>query len=135
MIATSFGLSLLFTAWIFYRITGGLFNPAITLALYLVGVLTGVRATLLFVSQIIGGIIASALVLALLPIGSGDVDVVNTSLSPGITYAQGWMLEMLTTSILVFSVLMLAVEKHRATFLAPIGIGEWVPVILPWAFC
>ena len=36
-IAVSFGISLLVTAWVFYRVTGGLFNPAITLALYLIG--------------------------------------------------------------------------------------------------
>jgi len=123
MIATSFGLSLLFTAWLFYRISGGLFNPAITVALYGAGVLTGLRAILLFITQIVGGIIASALVLALTPSGTGDVDAVNTSLSDQTTYAQGFFLELLTTSILVFSVLMLAVEKHRATYLAPVGIG------------
>ncbi len=30
---------------------------------------------------------------------------------------------MLLTSILVFTVLMMAVEKHRATFMAPVAIG------------
>ena len=69
--------------------------------------LTGRRAVLLFIAQIIGGLIASALVLGLTPAGSGDVDVVNTSLSDGVTYAQGFLMEMLGTSVLVFSVLML----------------------------
>jgi aquaporin rerated protein, other eukaryote len=82
-------------------------SPAITTALYLTGVLTGRRAVLLFIAQIIGGLIASALVLGLTPAGSGDVDVVNTSLSDGVTYAQGFLMEMLGTSVLVFSVLML----------------------------
>lgn len=30
-VATSFGLSLLVCAWVFYRISGGLFNPAVGL--------------------------------------------------------------------------------------------------------
>ena len=30
---------------------------------------------------------------------------------------------MFLTALLVFTILMLAVEKHRATFIAPIGIG------------
>ncbi|KAI5238424.1 hypothetical protein E4T42_08976 [Aureobasidium subglaciale] len=123
MISTSFGLALLVTAWMFYRITGGLFNPAITVALWLTGVLTTVRAIALFGAQLLGGIIGAALVLALTPAGSGGVDVVNTTVSAQISYQQAFFLEFLGTSFLVFSVLMLAVEKHRATYLAPVGIG------------
>ncbi|KAK0558851.1 hypothetical protein OC844_004831 [Tilletia horrida] len=120
-IATSFGLSLLVSAWLFFRITGGLFNPAITFALWLAGVLTSRRAIVLFFAQILGGIVAAALVYALLP--SQNVSSVNTALSSGVSIAQGFFIEMLCTSALVFSVFMLAVEKHRATYLAPIGIG------------
>jgi len=36
-VACSMGLSLLVSAWFFYRVTGGLFNPNITTALALVG--------------------------------------------------------------------------------------------------
>lgn len=120
-IALSFGMSLLVTAWMFYRITGGLFNPAITVALWLVGVLTSRRAVILFIAQILGGIAGAALILGLTPTNS--VQQVTTTLQPGISIAQGFLIEMLLTSILVFSVLMLAVEKHRATYLAPVGIG------------
>lgn len=120
-IALSFGMSLLVTAWMFYRITGGLFNPAITVALWLVGVLTTRRAVILFIAQILGGIAGAALILGLTPTNS--VQQVTTTLQPGINIAQGFLIEMLLTSILVFSVLMLAVEKHRATYLAPVGIG------------
>jgi hypothetical protein len=80
-------------------------------ALWLTGVLTTVRAILLFGAQLVGGIIASALVLALTPAGTGGVDVVNTTVSDQISYQQAFVLEFLGTSFLVFSVLMLAVEK------------------------
>lgn len=120
-IALSFGMSLLVSAWMFYRITGGLFNPAITIALWWVGVLTSCRALVLFIAQILGGIAGAALVLGLTPTNS--ISQVTTTLQPGISLAQGFLIEMLLTSILVFSVLMLAVEKHRATYLAPVGIG------------
>jgi aquaporin related protein len=36
---------------------------------------------------------------------------------------QGLILEMLLTAVLIFAILMLAVEKHRATSMAPVGIG------------
>jgi aquaporin related protein len=37
--------------------------------------------------------------------------------------AQGVWIEALCTALLVFTIIMLAKEKHRATFIAPIGIG------------
>jgi aquaporin related protein len=66
-IATSMGLSLLVSAWLFYRITGGLFNPNITLALYLVGEMEPLKSVLFFIAQLAGAIAASAILLALTP--------------------------------------------------------------------
>src|SRR3954468_3744320 len=64
-IAIIFGFSLMVNVWIFFRISGGLFNPAVTLGMVLVGALPIVRAICLFFAQIIGGITASAMVLGL----------------------------------------------------------------------
>jgi len=66
-IATSMGFSLLVSAWLFYRVTGGLFNPNITLALFLVGVINPIRFVLFCIAQLVGSIAASALLLALTP--------------------------------------------------------------------
>ena len=46
-----------------------------------------------------------------------------TTLAEGTNLAQGLFIEMFLTALLVFTILMLAAEKHRATFIAPIGIG------------
>jgi hypothetical protein len=53
----------------------------------------------------------------------GDVSAANTTLAPGISTAQGLFMEMFITAQLVFVVYMLAQEKSRDTFMAPIGIG------------
>lgn len=66
-IATSFGLSLLISAWLFFRVTGGLFNPNVSLALLLVGVIKPIRFFLYCIAQLAGGIAAAALILALTP--------------------------------------------------------------------
>jgi hypothetical protein len=58
-IALSFGFSLAVNAWIFFRVSGGLFNPAVSLGMVLVGALTPLRGALLTVSQILGGITVS----------------------------------------------------------------------------
>jgi aquaporin related protein len=48
---------------------------------------------------------------------------VQTNLGSGASIVQGLFIEMMLTAELIFSILMLAVEKHRATFMAPLGIG------------
>lgn len=53
----------------------------------------------------------------------GPISVVDTTLSPGMSVAQGVFFEMFLTCELVFTVLMLAAEKSKDTFIAPIGIG------------
>ncbi|KAJ4245036.1 hypothetical protein NW762_014244 [Fusarium torreyae] len=119
-IAMSYGFSLLVNVWAFYRISGGLFNPAVTLGLCLANQLPWMRALYLFPAQLIASMCAGALVEAMFP---GNASLANTTLGPNTSIAQGVFLEMFFTAQLVFVVLMLAAEKSRDTFLAPVGIG------------
>lgn len=81
-ISTCMGFSLLVSAWLFFRsahghlictlsshmflsITGSLFNPCITLALVLLGILSPIRGVLYFIAQFMGSILASAILLGL----------------------------------------------------------------------
>ncbi|KAL6713666.1 Aquaporin-1 [Lecanora helva] len=118
-IGLCFGFSLAVNAWVFFRISGGLFNPAVTLGLCLVGALTYIRGALVFISQVLGGIAAAGVVAALFP---GPL-AVKTTLRPGTSISRGLFIEMFLTSQLVFTIFMLAAEKHKATFIAPVGIG------------
>jgi aquaporin related protein len=118
-ISLCFGMSLAVNAWVFYRISGGLFNPAVTIALMVIGAVGLVRGVVVIISQLLGGIAAAGLVSGLLP---GRL-LVNTTLGGGTSVAQGFFIEVFLTAQLVLTILMLAVEKHQATFMAPIGIG------------
>ncbi|KAF3037576.1 hypothetical protein E8E11_002003 [Didymella keratinophila] len=118
-ISLIFGFSLMVNVWVFFRVSGGLFNPAVTLGLYLIGALTTIRAILCFISQMLAGMCAAAVVSAMFP---GDLNV-STTLGSGVSIAQGVFMEMFLTSMLIITIFMLAAEKHKATFLAPIGIG------------
>ena len=118
-IALCFGFSLAVNAWVFFRISGGLFNPAVTLGMMIVGAVTYIRGALLIVSQILGGICAAAVISAILP---GPL-AVSTTLGGGISVVQGLFLEMFLTAQLVFTIFLLACEKHKSTFIAPVGIG------------
>ena len=70
----------------------------------------------------VGSIAAAAAVNGLIPTRANDV-LFRVALSQGTSVAQGLFLEMFFTIELVFTILMLAAEKTKATFVAPVGIG------------
>ncbi|KAI1365711.1 aquaporin [Xylaria arbuscula] len=118
-ISLCFGMSLAVNAWVFFRISGGLFNPAVTIGMMVVGAIPYVRGVLVIISQLAGGIAASAVVLGILP---GELKV-TTTLGGGASVVQGLFIEIFLTTQLVLTIFLLAAEKHRATFIAPVGIG------------
>ena len=84
-ISLTFGMSLIINVWIFFRISGALFNPAIALALAVSGIMPPLRAGLLVISQILGGITAAGLINGLMP---GPLNV-STTLADGVSIPQG----------------------------------------------
>lgn len=118
-IALAWGMSIAVNAWVFFRISGGLFNPAVTFAMFLIRATGPIRALLIVAGQMLGSIAASAVIRGLLPNG----EAAGTELSAGTSVTQGLFIEMFLTAQVVFAIFMLAAEKHRATYVAPVGIG------------
>lgn len=104
----------------FFRIEGGMFNPAVAVAMFAIGGIDFVRLILVIVAQIAGGIAASGLIVGLLP---GDGIAATTGLVDGMSVVRGLFLEIFLTAELVLVIFMLAIEKHGATAIAPVGIG------------
>lgn len=69
--------------------------------------------------QFLGGLAAAGIVSLLLP---GRLQA-ETSLGSGATIVQGFFLEVILTGQLVMTIIMLAVEKSRTSFIAPLAIG------------
>ncbi|EEY19542.1 aquaporin-1 [Verticillium alfalfae VaMs.102] len=69
--------------------------------------------------NMLGGLISSVMVRYLFPENFN----VRTTLGGGASLVQGVFIEAILTAELVFTIFMLAKEKHRATFIAPVGIG------------
>lgn len=86
----------------------------------LTGSLPPMRGLWLIPAEILGGIVAAALVSCMFP---GDISVVQTILAPNVSLARGVFIEMFLTALLLFTIHMLAAEKTKATFIAPLGIG------------
>uniref|UniRef100_A0A060T880 ARAD1D01562p n=1 Tax=Blastobotrys adeninivorans TaxID=409370 RepID=A0A060T880_BLAAD len=119
MISFGFGFSVMVNVFVFFRVSGGQLNPAVTLTLALVRAITPVRALLLMPTQVIAGICAAAVCDALTP---GGVAFDN-QLGGGESRSRGVWIEAFGTALLCMTVLFMAVEKHRATFMAPLAIG------------
>ena len=83
------------------------------------GSLPWVRGLLLFPAQMLGGMVSAALVKCMFP---GPL-IVETTLANGTSPAQGCFIEMFLTAELILTVLFIAVEKQKATFVAPVAIG------------
>ncbi|VVT58720.1 uncharacterized protein SAPINGB_P006350 [Magnusiomyces paraingens] len=119
MISFGFGFGVMVNVFIFFRISGGQLNPAVTLTLMLVRAITPTRAVLLWITQMTAGMAAAGAVSAMTP---GPIAFAN-GLGGGASRTQGLFIEMFGTAMLCITVLFMAVEKHRATFMAPMVIG------------
>lgn len=95
-------------------------HSQVSLGLSLAGQLPWVRTAFLVPAQLLASMCAGGLAAAMF---SGDISQVNTLLSAETSTAKGLFIEMFMTAELVFVILMLAAEKSKDTFLAPIGIG------------
>ncbi|GAA5984206.1 hypothetical protein JCM10908_006090 [Rhodotorula pacifica] len=122
-VALSFGFSLTVNATIFAGVSGGIFNPAISLGLALIGAHTPIRALILTVAQVVGSICGAAITSALLP---GPLNV-RTTLVAGTSIARGLFIEMFLTCLLMLTVLVVTVEKSAigadSGSIAPVSIG------------
>jgi aquaporin related protein len=85
----------------------------------LIGAVNWLKAVLLIIAQVIAGICAAAVVSGMFP---GPLSV-NTTLGANTSVTRGLFIEIFLTFELIFTIFMLAAEKHRATPVAPLGIG------------
>ncbi|CDO93288.1 unnamed protein product [Kluyveromyces dobzhanskii CBS 2104] len=119
MIALGFGFSVMFAVFIFFRVSGGNLNPAVTLTLVLTNVIPWPRAAVMWVSQMVAGMAAAGAASAMTP---GEILFAN-GLGGGCSRSRGVFIEAFGTAILCSTVLFMAVEKHKATPNAPFAIG------------
>jgi aquaporin Z len=112
-----FGLGLLAAIFAFGHISGGHFNPAVTIGMAIDERLPPMEAVGYIISQIIGAIGASALVLILW--NQAAVTATITAPGSGFNDIQALILEAVLTAI--FLLVILASTKHAAA-LAPLAI-------------
>ncbi|MXY76642.1 MAG: aquaporin [Acidimicrobiia bacterium] len=123
-IAFGFGLALLIALYMFGSVSGGHYNPAVTLAQLIRGQITAADAVGYIVAQLAGAVLASGLVAAVL----GASAVGRTVVGDGAGIGSIWVLalEALFTAFLVIVILRVTSGENAA---APVVIGLTLVVI------
>ncbi|KAF2732403.1 aquaporin-like protein [Polyplosphaeria fusca] len=102
-VSLAFGASLAVCAGMWGDVSGGMFNPAVSLALCLTRSMSCIRAVHAMVAQVVAGICAAFVVEAMLP---GTLPS-STKLDASISVVRGLFLEAFLTAHLVLAILMM----------------------------
>ena len=123
-VALAFGLSVIAMAYTIGGVSGCHINPAITLGVFLSGRMKGKDAGMYMLFQVIGAIIASAILYILTTVGGHNGPTVTGSNSFGEgMMLQAFIAEAVFTFIFVLVVLGSTDEKKGAGNLAGLAIG------------
>ncbi len=127
-VALAHGLVILGFAFAFGDISGGHFNPAVTIGMLVAGQIDAAKAAAYIVAQIIGAIVG-AFALSVVVSGIADASGLGATVpADGVSVGQAFILELILTFLFVTVILHTAV-RGSAGNLAPIAIG------LTLAFC
>ena len=133
-VSLAFGLTVLTMAYAVGHISGGHFNPAVTLGLVAGGRFQAKDAAGYIAAQVIGGIVAGAVLYFIASgkdgfVAGGFASNGYGDLSPGkYGLASAFVIEVVMTAIFLF-VIMGATHKDAAAGFAPIAIGLCLTLI------
>ncbi|KAF8937603.1 aquaporin-like protein [Dissophora ornata] len=119
--AFAFGISLLVSAWAFFRVSSSMFNPAVAFSSMIVGDISVLKFVMYFLSQVLGAMLGVALARGTTP-PSANIQQVN-ELGAGISIARAFFLEFFVTMAICFVYHMSALEKGRGTFMMAFPYG------------
>ena len=121
-VALAHGLALAVLVSALGPISGGHFNPAVTLAVWIMGKIGPARAALYIVAQLIGALAAGFALKAVFPDAWQASNIGSPALGSGVTPAVGIGIEAVLTALLVFVVIGTAVDS-RAPKIGGLAIG------------
>jgi aquaporin TIP len=106
------------------HISGGVYNPAISLALLAIGKLPPVKALAYIVAQCLGCALAAVALKAAFPADAVDAVALGTpALGPGVSVGQGFLVELILTFFLMYAIYGTAIDTRGPATIAGLVIG------------
>lgn len=131
LIALGLGLALFAGIAIVGKVSGGHYNPAVTVGLAAVGRFDWLDVPGYIVGQVVGAIIgALAILIVYGQLGARVAGLGAPGLTPGINMLQGLFIEGLGTAVLVLAVMGTAVDTRAVAGWAPLTIGLTLSAII-----
>jgi aquaporin Z len=132
----AFGLTVLVMAYSVGRVTGGHFNPAVTVGAAVGGRLAWSHVPLYVVAQLLGAIAGAAVLWSVyqgIPGFSSEGNFGQNSFGDLSTYGLAWwaafLVEAVTTLIFLMAILAVTDERNQHPALAPLAIGLTLAMI------
>jgi glycerol uptake facilitator protein len=123
IVALAHGLALAVAIYAFGAVSGGHFNPTVTVALAARGRFPWREVPAYLVAQLAGGILGAALVYAAYADTATTAGLGATTFGTGVGYVQALVAEAIGAFILVTAVFALAVAPSAPKGMAGLGIG------------
>ena len=121
-VALAFGLALALSISALGHISGGLFNPALTLGLWVTRRMDTLDTVTYIIAQLFGAVLGAAALVALFPENLRNNVSLGTPMLSGVTFAQGVGIEIILTAFLMLAVFGTALDR-RGPRLGGFGIG------------
>ena len=121
-VALAHGLTLAVLVSALGAVSGGHFNPAVTLAVWIMGKVTPMRALLYVAAQLIGGLVAGLALKVVFADAWQASNIGTPALGAGISPAIGIGVEAVLTALLVLAVIGTAIDA-RAPRIGGLAIG------------
>ena len=121
-VALAHGLALAVLASALGAVSGGHFNPAVTLGVWIMGRITPVGAALYVLAQLLGGLAAGLALKAIFADSWQASNIGTPTLGPGITPLTGIVVEAVLTGLLLLVVIGTTVDS-RGPKLGGLAVG------------
>lgn len=105
------------------HISGGLFNPALTVGMAITGKLAPDRAVVFLVSQLLGGVAGALALIAIFPSSQVDAVELGTPALGNVEVMAAVLAEAILTFFLMYVVFGTAVDQRSNKAIAPLAIG------------
>jgi len=123
-VGLTFGLTLVALVAAFGHVSGAHFNPAVTLGLFSIGRFPGKYVIPYIVAQIVGAIAAAAAVWGTFGDAARDVALLGATYpTPVTSEAQAFLMEVICTFILLFTIVAISTDERANTTTASLAIG------------